>query len=211
MAVDILEAIKQQRLKAIRSSVAFSETRERIVHAQAESVKVLLSQDLQSPQEINPADLAASLYYKMVDEYHVRSSYKQVTTPTKRSIQLWTRVVKCADEVGLPIESYLRAQFAYFHRAFGRVPELSQLATAKAKDRAKLFVEGPKKIIGNDIRMDRNVAQLLRDAEEQMRQLCRQHNLSREDVYRKFVLTGLFFFPKEYLNADPVYKKVASE
>lgn len=211
MAVNILEAIKQQRLKAIRSSVAFSETRERIVHAQAESVKALLAQDLDTPQEINPADLAASLYYKMMDEYYARSSYKQVTTPTKRSIQLWTRVVKCAQETNIPIESYLRAQFSYFHKAFGRPPELSQLATAKAKDRAKTFTEGPKKIIGNDIRIDRDIAQLLRDSEEQMRQLCRQHNLSREDVYRKFVLTGLFFFPKEYLNADPVYKKVTSE
>lgn len=209
--VDILEALKQARLRSVKASISFSETRDKHLHQQAEYVKAtVLTQDTEA-KERNDVTEAANLYYEMLDFYFAKHTFRMPKLMNDKSIRLWTRVVDAAREVNMPIKDYLKAQFVFFHKAFGKPPDLPQLATPKAKERAKEAVLGSTRVVGNNIEIKKDIAGLLRSAEQRMQELCRTHKLSREDVYRKFVLTGLFFFPKEYLDADPIYKKVCSE
>lgn len=210
--MDILETLRRARLKSVKSSIAFSETRDKIIHSQAEYVKATVINNKSTGTEQRCGALQAStLYYTMLDQYFVKHSFRQPTLMNDRAKALWQRVYDASVEVNMPIEDYLKAQFTFFHKAFGKPPELHQLATPKAKERAKETVLGSTRVVGNNIEIKKDIAAILRAAEQQMQELCRQHKLSREEVYRKFVVTGLFFFPKEYLDADPVYKKVCCE
>lgn len=206
-----MEAVRKRRLRAAKASISYGETRDKILHEKAEQVKQLLT-GTKDPQQCTLELQMAELYYKMLDEYYHKQSIRMPHTPNKRSLALWRRVATSCRQAQAEPEAYLRAQFSYFHKAFGKPPEVYQLATENAVTRAQTFEGNSKrKVIGNDIRHKGDFASIMRQGEQQMQQLCRAHDLTRAEVYRRFVLTGLFTFPKQYLEADPVYKQVQCE
>lgn len=206
---DILEVLRQRRLKSARSSVAFGEASDAAVSQRAKLAKATLAEinGNEVPKDAEELRMA-SIYYRMVDEYYAKSSIRMPSKVSKRGLALWRRVVRSCTESQVEPEQYLRAQFQYFHKAFGRPPELRQLATDNAKTRAREFAGVKGKIVGNDIRHKGDIASIMRNAEKQMQDICRAQSMTREEVYRNLVLTGLMIFPKEYLAADPVYQKV---
>jgi hypothetical protein len=214
-SLNILEALKKRRLKAVKSSITYGETRDAIVSEKAKAVKVTLA-DLHGTEVPKDAEeiRISGFYYRMVDEYFAKPVIRMPTTMTKRGLALWRRVVISCKASGVDPELYMRAQFDYFNKHFGRPPEVFQLATENAQERAIQFAAGgqtSKKIVGNDIRHKGDLASIMRIAEKQMQDVCRAQSLTREEVYKNLVIPGLLLFPKEYLEADPVYKRISSE
>lgn len=210
---DILKVLEQRRLRSAKSSMAFTERRDAIVSEKAKLVKATLADvSGDAPKDVEELRMAA-LFYRMLDEYFASPAIRMPTTATKRGLSLWRRVVRSCSEAGVDPEAYMRAQFDYFNKCFGRPPKLNQLATDKAQERAITYVAENKvqrKVIGNDIRHVADIATVMRSAEKQMLTICRAQSMTREEVYKKLVLTGLITFPKPYLAADPVYQKVTN-
>ncbi len=208
---NILEVLKERRLRSAKASITFSETRDAIISEKAKLIKVVLA-DL-SGTEIHDAEemRMAALFYRMMDEYYVSPAIKMPTTATPKGLSLWRRVVKSCGEAGVEPEAYLRAQFVFFNKAFGRPPKLHQLATTKAQERAIAYAAENnvvRRVVGNDIRHVSDPASVMRAAEQQMLTICRAQNMTREDVYKKLVVTGIIAFPKMYTDSDPVYRRV---
>lgn len=213
--VDILEAIKARRLRSAKASVSFCETRDKAIHNRAEYTKecILNKNNDSVPKEARIEHDLRTLYYKMVEDYRSSSMFSMPVNYTNRSNSLWSRVAENCKKAGTTPRNYLKAQFIFFDRAFGKPPTLVQLTTTKALERAKRFDSRSTrtdKVVGTKAHRA-DIADLMRAGEEQMRHLMRVHGISRDEVYRKFVVTGLFTFPKEYLKADPVYRRVCEE
>jgi len=205
----IIEVLQAKVLRSTKASLAFSETRDALVSRKAQATKEFLKQD----PELHSRALEqrmASLYYRMLDEYYVEPAIRMVNSPSKKGQALWKRVPVSCDATGVDPESYMRAQFAFFHKAYGRVPRVYQLATDKARERAISF-SGSKVKIMTDKKVSRNLPVIMRQAEKLMQDICRAQGLTREEVYRNLVVPGLMAFPREYLEADPVYKRVKDE
>jgi len=211
---DILEVLRARRLRSIKASIAFNEKRDAMVSEKAKVVKETLSTlDGSEPKDVEEVRMAA-LYYRMVDEYYANPAIRMPHTMTSKGLSLWRRVVISCAEAGVDQEAYMRAQFDYFHKCFGRPPKIYQLATDKAQERAIAYVAAnkvTKRVVGNDIRHKADVASVMRSAEKQMLTICRAQDMTREEVYRNLVIPGFITFPKVYLDADPIYKKVIDE
>lgn len=203
---NILEEIKKRKLQSLQRSIAFAERNEKVVHNSAEYTKSMV---LTPQEEIQPFIYLMNLYHQMKDDYKGGGALYHIKEPSNRQISFWKRVLTCVEESGVEPKDYLTAQFKFFHHAFGKTPEAKQLTTPGAVLRAKAFAEStnkPKyKIISNGIETKKDFALTMKLADEQMRNICKAQNLTREEVYRKFVLTGLISFPKEYLKHDPEY------
>jgi len=154
----------------------------------------------------------AALYYRMVDEYGGSPAVRIPAETPRRGLSLWRRVVRSCGAAGVDPEPYMRAQFAYFHKCFGRIPKISQLATDKAQVRAIEYIATNKvqrRVVGA-IEHKTDLADVMRNAEKLMQTICRAQGMTREEVYRNLVLPGLIGFPKQYLAADPVYRGVVN-
>jgi hypothetical protein len=188
-----------------------SEAAERQLQAKAEAVKEHLGNTGGVKPEIQLVEQLAFYYY------HMRAQYarKRVTTKATESLrrqEFWGRVSVCCKAAGVSPERYMKAQFSYFHTAFGTTPKLSQLATKAATERAKLY--GGKtsgNVVSNAIETKVELGAIFARCEQQIRDICRHQKISREEYYRKFVLSGLVNMPKEFLNADPTYQQVTNE
>lgn len=210
----VLEAVRAKRLATVTSSVRYSEALEAKTKRSAQATKAMLKNGPSNVEAIfEPEYTLRTLYYRMLEEYYGKKNFAIVDVMDNRSLSLWSRVRTKCEASGVTPEQFVRAQFIWFHKSFGKAPTIVQLTTETAVQRAKdnAPVDSSKKVIGNDIRATIDLSSLLRNAESQMQDLMRAQNCSREDVYRNVVLPGLFSFPKEFLKADPVYTKVLNE
>lgn len=207
--VDILELIRARQLKSIKASISYGEILDSRVSQQAAEVKEVLAGEKDGTGDKLLGDNLAAFYYQMLDSYTGNPAIRVPTSSKKRGLALWKRVGEACDKSQVEPKLFMKAQFEYFHKCFGKSPKVHQLATEGAIERAKLYtgcVIG--NVVGNDIRHKGSLAGTMRFAEKQMREIQEAQGMTREEVYKNLVITGMILFPKEYLEADPIYQKL---
>jgi hypothetical protein len=213
---DILDKLRRKKLRSVKASITYSDTRDKIIHDHATHVKAALRSGDLGDEVANSLESQLSLLYrKMWQEYYQRPLVRYPKLMSKRGIAFWHRVAVNCTTAKVSPELYMRAQFHWFHKKFGRPPEVLQLTTKNALDRVVEFLateqNSARKVIGNDIRPNLDKAAVFRRCEKQVRDVCRAQGLSREEFYVRIVLTGAMAMPQEFLDMDPVYRKVASD
>jgi len=204
---DILTALEKRRLSSINRSIQYSEQCEQSVRQQAAEVKSLLSGKKQVIDGLSAeAQNLRLLYYSMLRDY--RGDIYKSKPLTKRGRALWLRVEKAWRRAGCDPKKYMHAQFKWFHKAFGKAPEVQQLATDGAVDRAREYTGTTEFRVMGVKKANIGLADLFRESEALLREVMRaQKCKSREEFYKDFVLTGMLCFPKQFLKADPAYER----
>lgn len=211
---DLLEYLRNRRLASLKGSRAASDRYNSEIQDHADRVKhQITGEALPDSFDAAPAQYVATLFYRMKDEYSKTKSFARLSPKQfSRSKSYWSRVVTRVMEADVLPETYIRAQFSWFHDAFGTTPELKHLATDAAVERASLFSGNTARaVVGNNIKHSLSMATMFRHCEQQVRKMCRAQKVTREEFYIRFVLTGNMTFPKAFLQADPVYKRVTKE
>jgi len=209
---DIRTVLEQERLRSLKRSIQFSEQREAATARHSQAAKaVLLGKPLPTSLSLE-AQTLRSMYYTMLKDYRGES----FTFPgplTKRGESLWGRVGDMCKQAGCSPQKFMRAQFDWFHKAFGRAPELNQLATETAVIRARDFAgNAGSRIVGNNIKAKVSMADVFRESEKMLRAMMKaQGCTSREEFYTRFVLTEVFSFPPAFLKADPAWRSVSGQ
>lgn len=210
----IIENLKKQRATRLNRSFTSSENNEKRVQKKAAKVIHMKEQGSLGEGKFLSELALSNAYYSGKETYTQCRTYKQRKS-SKRSTALWHRVLTFQERSLASPEEFIQAQVDYFHNVFGRYPELKDLQTDAAVMRADLFLESKKstrKIVANAVKFSSKEADLFKLCEKQMMEICSAQDMTREEVYRNLVLTGLVSFPKNYLNADPAWKIVhASE
>jgi hypothetical protein len=208
---DIQEILKKNRLLKISRSERFTENQEQDVSSKASHVKRILGGE--DTGDANPIALTVlkDTFYNMLSTY----KGKFVSYPVamnKKSLALWTRVENCRAQAGCDADRYLKAQFVWFDKAFGKAPTVEQLATETAIDRALEFTGSTKgRVLGNERKAPVSKADVFRESEKTLQKMMAAQGCNREEFYRRFVLTGIFGFPADFLRADPTYQRVKAE
>lgn len=210
MTKDILESLRQQRLKTIQQRERYQDLVESRVEQHANALKHVDFTDGRDPADARELH-AQKVFYRLQDEYRRTKTVTLPTQQTKQQAAFWRRVVAAADEVGVPVEVYLRAQMQYFHDTFRKAPELKHLLTENAKLRAREVKVSARKIIGNNIVDKQDLSQLFISTNKYLLDIQRAQGLSREEVYRQLVRPGHLHIPEAFLQADPLWKKVVNE
>ncbi len=210
MTKDILDALRKTRLKTIEQKERYQDLVEARVDQHARAFKVVEFTDGSDPVDIRELH-AQKVYHRLLDEYKRAKTIVIPTQQTPKQAAFWKRVVAAADEVGLSVEDYLRAQVQYFHNAFRKPPELKHLLTENAKLRAREVKVSDRKIIGNNIVDKQDISQLFVATNKYLLDIQRAQGLTREEVYRQLVKPGHLHIPASFLQADPLWKKIANE
>ncbi len=210
MTKDILESLRQQRLKTIQQKERYQDLVEARVQQHANALKSVDFTDGRDPADARELH-AQKVFHRLCDEYRKTKTVVLPSQQTKQQSNFWKRVVAAADEVGVPVEVYLRAQMQYFHDAFRKAPELKHLLTENAKMRARDVKVSSGKIIGNNIVDKQDLSQLFISTNKYLLDIQRAQGLTREEVYRQLVKPGHLHIPESFLKADPLWKKVINE
>lgn len=208
---DILTTLEQRSLRQLKNSIQFSERHEAATAYHSQLAKAMLTGEPLPSFLSLEAQTLRQLYYSMLKDYQ-GALYTLPGPPTKRSEALWKRVEDACKRAGCEPKKFLRAQFAWFHKSFGSAPKLTQLTTDSAVQRALEF-EGntERRIVSNNVDAGVSLADIFRQSEKLLRDMMlAQGCKTREEFYKRFVLTDVFMLPKEFLQADPAYRKVAN-
>lgn len=208
--MSILDTIRDRELSKLERTERGKEYYADQVAQRADAVRSVLTGENQNPTV--PLEVVAirTVYYQFL------SDYKQHYAPfpvkmTKQSIALWTRAEAARTRSGVPVKRFVRAQFAWFHDAFKKAPDPVQMTTDAAVERALVFQGATnRRVITNDIRHKPSLAETFKYNEKLLQQMMAAQKCSREEFYARFVVTGIYSFSQEFLDADPVYKKVKS-
>jgi hypothetical protein len=209
MEETMMEALRRRRGIAAVRSMSASEANEEQLHNKAEAVKEQLGNTNGINADKEYINQLSHHYYAMLARYRGSRINTKVVDSLRRQ-QLWGRVQTCCKQAEVSPERYMKAQFNYFHTAFGTAPKLSQLATEAAVERASAFegkTEGKVVASAQDAKV--NLGAVFSRCEQQVRDICRAQKVTREEYYQRFVLTNLISMPIEFLKADPVYRRVA--
>jgi hypothetical protein len=205
---DILEIIKSYQLRKIQRSEIITEAKEQCVESKVKNTKAIIGGYSPDISAESPVLAIKGLYYNMLESYTGRCTYF-IPDITKHSIALWTNVEKARAKVGCDAEHYLKAQFYFFDKAFGKAPTVYQLATSSAIERAIEFTGSTKgRVLGNMRPAPISKADVFRESEKLLQNMMASQGCTREEFYEKFVLTGIYTFPKDFLRRDPTYKKL---
>jgi hypothetical protein len=206
---DIRSVLEQRSLRKLKKSIQFSEQREAAIAHHSQVAKAVLKGERLPSSLTFEAQALRTLYYSMLKDY-AGEMFAVPTLPTKRAEALWKRVGEACKKSGCSPKKFMRAQFAWFDKVFGRAPQLIQLTTDAAVQRALEFSgNADRRIVGNNINAKVSLADVFRQSEKLLRDMMRAQGCkTREEFYERFVLTELFVFPKEFLKADPAYRRV---
>jgi len=208
---DIQEILKKNRLLKISRSERFTENQEQDVSNKASHVKRILGGEDSGDATPIALTLLKDTYYNMLSTYKGKFVSHAVDM-NKKSLALWTRVESCRAQADCDADRYLKAQFVWFDKAFGKAPTVEQLATETAIDRALEFTGSTKgRVLGNIRKAPISKADVFRESEKTLQKMMAAQGCNREEFYRKFVLTGIFGFPADFLKADPTYQRVKAE
>lgn len=205
---NITEALRKHRLKTAHKSLQYSEQREAATAQHGELVRGMLSGKAPASSLSVEAQALRSLYYDMLRDY--KGDQYAIPKPlTKRGEALWTRVDAARKRAGVDPKQFMKAQFAWFDKAFGRAPSVEQLTTDAAITRVSEVGEVTRKrIVGRSIEADIDLASIFRQSEKLLQDMMRaQSYTDRTEFYKDFVLTGVFTFDKRFLDADPAYRR----
>lgn len=209
MSESMMELLRKKRATSNSRSIAMSESSDIQLHNKAEAAKEQLGNTSGIEEQTAYIAQLSHHYYDMQAKY---SNKRVVTRPkeSKKRTQFWSRVQEACKVSEVSPERYMKAQFDYFHVAFGTTPKMANLATDAAIERAKAY-DGKTsgKIVGNAIEAGVSLGSVFARCEKQVRDIMRAQRVTREEYYQRFVLTRLIAMPQEFLNADPVYRKVA--
>lgn len=212
MADSILTMVQERRASSLAKSADFSERRERATATKASMVKTMLLEGTEGGNSLAAELNMRNRYYLMLEQFTGQMNFA-VPTWTKRSESFWKRVVQAQEASGVTSEVFLKAQFHWFNKSFGKPPELKQLTTPASIARAQEFaqdtnVNKDRRVVANAQKANIPLADLMRQAEQQVRTMSRAQNMTREEFYRNLVVTGYVQLPQEFLKADPVYQRV---
>ncbi len=210
MGVDIVSVVRAQKLATLNRSIAGTENHEKRVQGTALRTQAVLTGAVPGIHAEHMEEyVLRDTYMRVLEEYTRKPNpayYGQAFTP--RGLALWKRVVKAWKAANVDKDTFIRAQFTWFHDKFRRHPEPVQLTTDEAVLRAASVA--PQQVRTNNIEAEISVGDLFKRCEKQMNDLMRAQKMSREEVYRKLVCSGLVIFPEKFLNADPTWRKVKS-
>lgn len=213
MSDSIIDIIQENKLRSVKRSIQFSEQREKATNHHGEVAKSVLSGKPMHPALPMEAQTLRTTYYEMLKDYKGGSFYRVPGPINKKGVSLWKRVEKARQRAGVDPKTFLKAQFAWFHKNFGKAPTVEQLTTDAAVARVAEVGEVKQRRIvsnGNEAKID--LADVFRQSEKLLRDMMRaQGYSSREQFYRDFILTGVLTLPKEFLKADPAYRKVVND
>jgi len=209
--VDVIAVLRQQKLTAAKRSVAFSETQEKRVVSTAERATAVVNGTSPFAGSEHFAEYQLrDLYMRTLESYERKPLYSYYGQPfTPHGLALWKRVRKAVEDSGVDSETFIKAQFTFYHNTFKTAPKPHVLTTDAAVLRAS--VVKPEKVSTNNVPANVGTVELFKRCERQMNDVMRAQGLTREDVYRKLVLTRLIAFPDIYLNADPVWRKMTGK
>ena len=208
---DIVEILRKHKLRKEARSEAFKKAQKNSIDSKMSTTKYVISG--KDPNSSLPPEIVylREKYYNMLRTYKGDgvSFSKEMN---KRSVALWTRVERARKMSGCDPDRYLKAQFDWFDRTFGKAPTLEQLSTDTAIERAAEFA-GPTegKVLSNSRKAPVDKADVFRESERTLQKMLAAQNCTREEFYRKFILTGLFALPREFLKADPTYQRLINE
>lgn len=208
MGVDVISVLRQQKLAALNRSFGQTERHDREVRQRAERATAIVNGTNPHAGKVNYEEyMLRDIYNRELENY----TRQRVFTPemNPKALSLWSRVAKAWRVSGVDMETFIKAQFTYFHNTFRTSPTIVQLTTDGAVVRAASVK--PEKVMTNDIPANVNLGELFQRCEKHMTEIMRAQKLTREEVYRKLVVTRLVAFPAQYLNADPVWRKVRDE
>lgn len=201
----VIELLKEQRAKKLQRAEQYASHKEKVLSSKAEAVKRILRGEKAIEGLSIPASRLRDLYYDRLRAYK-GENYSYDPGVTKSGIRLWERVEKAFDTAEVDPERFIKAQFAFFDKAFGRAPEITQLATQTAVDRAREYdgkTEG--RVLSNGRKAPITKADIYRESEKLLQQIMAAQGISRQELYKRFVLTGLMTFPSEFMERDPAY------
>jgi len=206
----MMEVLHKRRLIKVANSIRMIESNEQQLQNKAEAAKEQLGNLTGIDEDAAYIAQLSHQYYIMKACYQGKSLYTKVVDSEKRRM-LWSRVQACCKKADVSPEHFMKAQFDYFHRAFGTTPKLSHLATPNAVYRALAF-EGKTigKVVGNAIEFKLDLGALFSHCEKQIRDVCRAQGIDRAAYYKIFVVTGLMPMDTHFLSKDPVYQEVAN-
>lgn len=206
--VDVIAVMRQQKLLAAKRSVSFAEMQEKRTVGTAERATAVVNgtSPFAGSEHFVEYQLR-DIYMRTLEAYERKPVYSYYGQPfTPQGLSLWKRVRKAVEDSGVDGETYIKAQFTFYHNSFKMAPKPHVLTTDAAVLRASTVK--PEKVMTNNIPAEANTADLFKRCERLMTETMRTQGLTREEVYRKLVLTRLIAFPAIYLNADPVWRKI---
>jgi len=207
--MSIIERIKKQKLKKISRSINISERNEQIIKNKSEVVKDLMGSTNELDKHVSYANQLSYHYYKMLHEYNTYTFVSLVKpVPNKRGESYWNKVAERCLQAEVSPEKYIKAQFVYFNKHFNKSPEHKHLITEEAVKRAKTVSSIQDRVVSDHLPSNVDLGTLFSECEKMIRRLCRAQNISREEFYRNFVIPGIITIPKQFLQADPVYKAI---
>lgn len=208
MAVDIASVVRGQRLATLNRSIAATESHEKRVSNTAVRTQAVLTGAVPGIHaDCLDEYLLRDIYMRVLEEYTRKPNHAyhgQAFSP--RGLALWKRVAKAWRDSNVEKDTFIRAQFTWFHDKFRRQPEPVQLTTDEAVLRAASVA--PQQVRTNNVEANISVGDLFKRCEKQMNDLMRAQKMTREEVYQKLVRPGLAMFPEKFLNADPTWRKV---
>jgi len=211
MTEHIFELLRKRKERSERQKEVFKKKKAEEFKAKQASAKRIISGETQYSAVPMELTVLRDLYFKMISTYTGQVKY-YTDEMTDGQVALWIRVEKARREVGCSAERYLKAQFVYFDKTFGTYPKTQHLATEGAIERAREFA-GPTEglVLGNMRPPDIDTAARFRQSEKTLQKMMKAQRCSREEFYRRFVLTGVYTFPKEFLEADPAYIRAVGD
>jgi len=214
MSADILDIIHKHKLTKVSARNRYADLVAARVSEKAVVTKGLLRSDTTTTDEDLVAANLSNTFYYLVDKYQGRTTARLPTVKAcKRGTSYWHRVASICLDINVPSDVFLKAQFLYFRKNFGRIPEFSQLVTASAAARAveyykKLNNTKPQDYVSSGhAHTDMELSDKLKSADKRMRGICRAQGMTRYEVYKNLVVPGFLILPQEYVSADPEYKK----
>ena len=131
---DILTALREQRLRSIKRSIQYQEQREAATAYHSQLAKSVISgKPLDSSLPLE-AQALRTLYYDMLKDYQ-GETFKIPGPLTKRGEALWNREEKARQAAGVDPKKFMKAQFVWFDKTFGKAPTAVQCATEAAVQR----------------------------------------------------------------------------
>jgi len=208
MQQSLTETIQRNRVKTAIRSLAASEHNDQQISHKTSAVKEILGNTTGISVDKHCVAQLSHQYYDMKARYSGKRVVTTVVESAKRDA-FWLRVQQRCQAAGVPPERFMKAQFDYFHAAFGTIPKLNQLITEAATTRAQAFAgKTAGHVVSNAIEAPVSMGALFARCEQQVRDVCRAQKMTREEYYAAFVVTKIIAMPQQFLDADPVYKKV---
>lgn len=180
------------------------------IQKQGEEAQEIVRTGVDVDEALVAAVVARNEYYRQLDTYTGSTSgLAGAKKLTKASQGLWKKVAKAIEKASLTSEDYIRIQFSFYHRVFGKAPEPHFLHTEAAVIRAIDAKVPTFAIVGSlkDKLSDNDYLQLMKYGERMIQSLIVEHGMTREELYIALVIPGLVELPRVFLESDQAYKR----